>query len=228
MKKTTLIITLIFVLILSACGGASTSPEADTNQPNNPTDISLPLSTQLLIGTFKLDETNLPVNSEQASKLIPLWQVLQSLSNSDSVAQEEVDALVEQIQETMTQEQMQAIEEMGLTPEDMFTIMQDQGIEGFGGGGFPQGGVNGEGEGFSPPEGFTPPDGGPAGGGPGGGFGGGGGPGGGGLGGQELSPEQIATAQAARAENGGGFRFNNTPAPLIEALIDFLQEKAGT
>ena len=226
MKKTTLIITLIFVLILAACGGASASPEADSNQPNNPSDNSLPLSTQLLLGTFKLDGTDLTVDSEQASELIPLWLVLQSLSNSDSVAQEEVDALVEQIQETMTPEQMQAIEEMGLTPEDMFTIMQDQGIEGFAGRGFAQSGGDGDGEGLSPPEGFTPPDGGPAGGGPGGGFGGGGGPGGG-LGGQNLSPEQIATAQAAREQNGGGFRFNNTPAPLIEALIEFLQAKAG-
>ena len=47
---------------------------------------------------------------------------------------------------------------------------------------------------------------------------------------QGLSPDQIATAQANRAENGGGggFRFNGAPAPLIEALVKFLQEKAGS
>ena len=220
MKKITLSIFTILILTLTACSGASTTPQADPNQLSASSESGLPISTQLVIGIFKLEGTDLAVTSEQANELIPLWQVLQSLSSSDTAAQEEIDALVDQIQETMTAEQIQAIKGMNLTPQDMFTIMQEQGLGGGGSmmtQGTPAAGSNGE---FP-----APPAGGFGGGGP---PPGGGGPGGGG--GQGLSPDQIATAQANRAENGGGggFRFNGAPAPLIEALVKFLQEKAGS
>lgn len=230
MKKAILATILtILILILTACGGASNTPQADSNTATDSTANALPVSTQLLIGTFKLEDTDLAVTPEQAKELIPLWQVLQNLSSSDTAAQEEIDALVEQIQETMTPEQMQAIQAMNLTREDMFAILQEQGFGGQGGGNFVQGesGSGGGGTMPVPPAGadgrdFVPG----SGNGPGGGQGGG--PGFGGGQGQSLSPEQIATAQARRAENGGGFRLNNTPAPLIAALIQFLQEKAGS
>ena len=215
MKKITLTIFTILVLTLTACGGASNNPQAGPADPASSSENTLPLSTQLLIGSFKLEDTDLAVTAEQANELIPLWQVLQSISSSDTAAQEEMDALVEQIQETMTAEQVQAMEAMNLTSQDMFTIMQEQGL----GGGGPQAGSNGD----------LPAA--PAGGGDFGGGGpppGGGGPGGGG--GQGLSPDQIATAQANRAENGGGggFRFNGAPAPLINALVEFLQKKVDS
>ena len=227
MKKTILTILTILILTLTACGGASNNPQAGPADPASSSENTLPLSTQLLIGTFKLEDTDLAVTAEQANELIPLWQVLQSISSSDTAAQEEMDALVEQIQETMTAEQVQAIEAMNLTSQDMFTIMQEQGL---GGGGpmmtqgTPQAGPNGD----LP---AAPAGGGDFGGGgppPGGGGPGGGGPGGGG--GQGLSPDQIATAQVNRAENGGGggFRFNGAPAPLINALVEFLQKKVDS
>jgi hypothetical protein len=154
----------------------------------------LPLSTKLALGTLKLEGTELAVASEQAADLLPLWQVLNTLSASDSAAPDEIAAVTQQIQETMTSEQLTAIDKMGLTSEDSFAIMQELGLVDapqVNASGTPQaGGGFGGGQGFG--EGF-----------PGGDPGGGGGPGGG-LGGQEVSPEQMATAQARRAENGGG------------------------
>jgi hypothetical protein len=176
---------------------------------------------QILIGTFKLDGTDQAVTSQQAAELLPLWQVYKDLSSSDTAAQEEIDGLVQQIQDTMTPDQMRAITDMNLTRQDMFTVMQDQGIvQGRG-----QGDQNGNGGNFTPPEGFVPPDGGPP-----GGFGGGepgGFPGGGGnrQGGQNFTPEQIATAQAARGQGGG---FNRLPPGLIDALIQYLEKQAGS
>jgi hypothetical protein len=41
---------------------------------------------------------------------------------------------------------------------------------------------------------------------------------------QNLSADQIATAQAAREASGG----NMIPAPLLNALIEFLKQKAGS
>jgi hypothetical protein len=179
----------------------------------------------LAIGTLKLEATEYAVASDQATELLPLWQVLNSLSSSDTAAPEELTAITEQIQETMTAEQLQAIEEMGLTQEDMFATMQDLGlvnapqanVEGT-----PQPGAGfGGGQGQGPDGGFVP-GGAPPGGGPGGGEG----PGGG-FGGQGLTQEQIATAQARRAEGGGGFG-NRMLTPLVEAVIKLLESKADS
>jgi hypothetical protein len=215
MKKITITILTILVLTLTACGGASDSPQADSDLLTDSYENALPIPTQLLIGTFQLETTDLAVTPEQAAELIPLWQVLQSLNESDSAAQEETDALIKQIQETMNPEQIQSIKEMQLTPEDMFAVLQENGIVGEDEPTF----LSGEGEIPFPPQGgggdiiFIGPGGGPP---------GGGGPGGGqSLG---LSPEQIATAQASGVER----RVNVVPPMLISALIEFLQEKAGS
>ena len=210
MKKI-IFLTLILTLLLTACGGSTeTASSTNTDTQFDPNSRELQLSTQLAIGTLKLKETDYAVASDQAAELLPLWQVLNSLSTSDSAAPEEVTAITEQIQETMTPEQLQAIEAMELTGEDIFTTMQELGLT--------NAQVNAEG---------TPQAGGFGGrqGAGGGGFPGGGPPGGG-PGGQEISPEQIATAQARRAENGGGAFGNRMMTPLVQAVIDLLESKA--
>jgi hypothetical protein len=208
MKKTFITILILFMLTLTACGASSTS-QANSNDRNN--SAPLPLAMQLVVGTFKLEGTDKAVTAEEAAKLIPLWQVYKDLSVSTSAAQEEIDGLASQIQETMTPEQVQAITDMKLTRREIFQTMQDLGIAsanrpttsgtpraGGGGGGFPGGGPGG------PPVG------------------------GGGQGfnnGQNLSPAQIATLQARRSQNGGSGQFNRIPPALYDALIKLLQSK---
>ena len=219
MNKITISVLIIFMLTLAACGAASNgTQQAAPGQA----DGSLPIQEQVLIGTFKLEGTPQAITAEQAAQLIPLWQVYKDLSTSDTAAQEEIDGLIQQIQDTMTPEQMQAIKDMNITRQDLFTVMQDQGItQGRGqGNGNSSSGQNGNGGSFA----SGPPDGGPP-----GGFAGGE-PGrfqGGGQGGGSFTPEQIATAQAAR-EQGGGSGFNRIPAGLIDGLIQFLQKKADS
>jgi predicted small secreted protein len=227
MMKKIKFVLLLLALTLAACGSntaptTTAGPGADFQADGNVRE--LPLSTKLAIGTLKLEGTEYAVASDQAADLLPLWQVLNSLSSSDTAAPEELTAITEQIQETMTAEQLQAIEEMAITSEDMFATMQELGLvnapqvnasgtpqpgSGFGGG---QG--QGPGGGFVP--GGAPPGGGPPDGGP-----------GGGVGGQGLTQEQIATAQARRAEGGGGFG-NRMLTPLVEAVIELLESKAGS
>jgi len=227
MKKLTVTIFIILILALTACSSnSSNTQQANPNQNSTATTAELPLASKLVIGSFKLEGTDNAISAKQAADLIPLWQVYQQLSTSDTAAQEEITALIDQIQETMTTGQLAAIDAMNLTPQDIFTTMQEQGIQ-FGD--IRQQGQNGStqqnGNNFGPPGGgggefFVRPEGGPP----------GGGPGGGGFnGGQNLSPEQIATAQSRRAENGGGgFRNIGTPAPLIDALVKLLQQKTGS
>jgi len=218
MKKTIFLI-IILTLLLAACGGtAETAPSTGSSDTAPNTDINkesfdiesreLPISSALAIGTLKLEETDQAVAPDQAADLLPLWQVLNSLTTSDTAAPEEIEAILEQIQETMTDEQMAAIEAMELTGEDMFATIQELGIEFGSGEGRPEGAGTGQGPGGG---GF--PGGGPPGSGPGGSFGG-----------EELSPDQIATAQARRAEGGSGFGSRMLTA-LIPAVIDLLESK---
>ena len=220
MKKITLTILTIFILTLTACGGNASDPANPASVPQNGSSAdTLPADTQLIIRPLKLEDTTQAVPAEQAAELLPLWQTLQVLSDSDTAADQEKEALIAQIQETMTDEQMQAITAMNLTREDMFAIMQEQGMA-TGAGSQNNGSQSGSsssnsGGGFGPGSGSmpVPPDGGFPDGGP--GFGGGG---------QTMSEDQIATAQASRQAASG----NTIPAALVNTLIEFLQEKAGS
>lgn len=184
---------------------------------------ALSIMTQLALGTIQLDETDLAVDETLAAEILPLWQAAQSLSNSETAASVEVDAVLNQIQDTMTSAQVKAIAAMALTADSMTELLESGAITL--GRGFGQGqGDGGEG-GFTPPAGFVPGQGG----GPGGGGGGLGGPGGGGFGGPDgggnLSEADIATRQAELAA-GGGFDAIQDQA-LVGAVVRLLQTKTG-
>jgi hypothetical protein len=176
----------------------------------------LPLAESLLIGTLKLQGTGNAVNATQAAALVPLWQAYAQLTSSNTAAQAEINAVVTQIQQTLTPAQVQAITTMKLTRRDMFTEMGSLGLTN-------GGGANGT-PGFS----FTPR---PGGGGSGGGgfFGGGGGgfAGGGGGGvpgaGGTTRPTPNPTQIALRAQYA-----NRIPTALMNALVSYLQKTAGS
>jgi hypothetical protein len=161
---------------------------------------ALSVQGQLALGTLKLEDTDLAFDETLAAELLPLWRAVQSLANSDTAADVEVEAVINQIQDTMAAEQVTAIIAMELTEESLTSMIENQELSfGFGGRGF--GGFGGD------------ESGGPGGGRQGGGFFGGGpgsGPGGGGPGGGlpggfgNFSEDDIATRQARFAEGGFG------------------------
>jgi len=224
MRKILLSALPIFILTLTACGSSvskgtqsASSTVSDSNsesslsgssiKPNSFTlsvsyKNALPITTQLIIGIYKLDSTDQAITPEQAADLLPLWQVYQSLSQSDNVAQVEIDALVKQIQETMTSEQIKVIKDMKLTSVEMSAILQEKGI------------ASGTGKGSSS---SSTTSSGPSGGGP---------PGGGDPGGQAFGPEQMAPAQASQTP-GSGSGSNLVPSSLIDGFVQFLQQKAA-
>ena len=248
MKKIVLSLLLFTTLLVSACSSAAAAtqpaaaveniptkqpaapPPAATQAPVQSQSITLntdyentvPVATQLLLGTFKLEGTANAVTKEQAAVLIPLWTNFKSLSESmrptqggpgqhgqsnatpqlvDSGLQTQLDEIIKQIQAALTTEQVQAIADMKITQETSRTIMEEQGIT-MGG---PQQGGQGGGQ---PPAGGgdmsqgTPPDGGgqpPAGGG-----------------------GQMGTPPDGVQQGGmGGF----LPTELIEALLELLSQK---
>ena len=224
MKKLIPVLLTLFILTLTACGSPSSANSANPGSiaQNGTAAGALPATTQIAIGTLKLDGTDNAITADQAAKLLPLWETMQVLESSDTAAKQEIEALNTQIQQTMTDTQMQAITAMNLTRQDMFSVLQAQGA------GIDNGQQNSnsqQGGNASNNRGVTSGGFGPGGGGPpdGGGFPGGQAFGAGGQG-QNRSAEQIATAQAARQAGSG----NGIPSPLINALIEFLKQKASS
>jgi len=107
---------LIAVLLLDTCGTAASTSTVSTS--NN-----LSTAAELALGTLKLEGTNTAVTSTQATQLLTLWEGYQSLSESDTSSKVELEALVKQIQGTMTTDQVKAIEAMNLTDQSMSEIM---------------------------------------------------------------------------------------------------------
>jgi hypothetical protein len=224
MKRTSILISLslgTLMIFLTGCG--SKTPAAETNATgrlNANYENALPVENQLILGTLLLEDTDHALTTEQAAVLLPMWQMMKELESSDTAATQEKGGLIEQIQETMTSEQIRAIADMKLTQKELFAYMQKAGLmqrpqqsgtqaaSGSTSGNFPGNG------GGAPPAGFE-----------GGGRSisseGGGGPSGGT--GSNLTSEQIATMQARRASGGSG---GNTSA-LLDALLQLLETKQG-
>jgi len=204
MKKFLFSISIILTLGLAAC--SSTSIET----PESATNSELSVETQLALGTLKLAGTEQDLSTGQAEELILYWQVYQELSQSDTSAQAEVDGLIAQIQETMTDEQIQTIAAMDLTQQDVFTAMQGMAVVPSdasestvsvpSSSSMPAGGP--------PAYGGAPPDGGavPA----------------------DMGGAAPASGvdQAQASEKGSGFSVTTgVPAALVQALIQSLQQK---
>lgn len=224
-----LVVGLLLMSLLAACGGGDGATAVITNpdpvssgsSPRLTEDYAdaLPVQSQLAVGTLQLEETDMAVDEALAVAILPLWQALQSLSDSDTTAEAEITAVVNQIQSTMQPEQISAIAAMQLTQASMTTLIEAGTLVlGRGGGGADAADTTG---GFVPSAGL-PPGGGGLGGGQGGGIpGSGGGPGGGQT---DMSEDDIATRQAARESGGfGGFQDR----ALTGAVVRLLQEKAG-
>ena len=213
------------LVFLTACG-AGAQPTGSPGVLSDNYDGALPVQAQLIVGTLQLEESEAAVTAEQAAQLIPLWKAVRSLSSSDTAAEAEVAGLLEQIQETMTADQLEAIAAMQLTQEDLSGVMQELGIGPGGAEGGDQvftfgGQASGEGQaaGGGPPEGFVVEGGPPE------GFQGGGPGNGGQVFTQDLDPDQIATLQAERGGQapGGG----RAGLFLIEPLLELLEARAG-
>jgi hypothetical protein len=172
----------------------------------------------LILGTLLLENTDQAVDTKQAADLLPLFQKLKSLNSGTTPSAQEKEALLDQIQGTMTPDQIHTIAAMKLTQGDVYSYMQKASLFQF-----PQqtetpNAPNSDGNsagGFeaSPTPGVkasaTPDDDRQT---PGAGF----------AQDQNLSPGQIATLQALHPYRGG---FQGTPPVLLDTLIQLLEEK---
>ncbi|MDH5606738.1 MAG: hypothetical protein OEY93_07610 [Anaerolineae bacterium] len=198
------LLLILLMLALAACGGA-----AESSLPADSFQSGAQLN-RLGFGILMLEGTDLAVTPEQAESLLPLWKLTKTLAESDTTVQAEITATLELIEKALTEAQLADIGAAEFDQEKIAEIMADLGIEftARGGkspsefnkdgaaGGFPGGGLPGEGAGKA------------------------GGKGGIGGAGEELSPEQQATREAFLESRGGGFGFNTGLIDAVIALLD--------
>ena len=104
----------VMVLFLAACSSGATEsdePVSEGSQTIEGTSETtqnsqararlgngeIPVLMQLMLGTLRLEGTDLAVDSAQAAELVPLWKVLRSLTTSDTAAEAEIEAVINQI-----------------------------------------------------------------------------------------------------------------------------------
>ncbi len=125
---------LAVVLLLAGCGGGSEAqaPAAEAASAVSALDVSyegaLAQRNQLALGSLRLEETDQPLTEAQAEDLVLLWQTLRGTMGSGSAAEAEVDALLAQIEEAMSDGQLAAIAAMRLTQDDLQAWAQSQGL----------------------------------------------------------------------------------------------------
>jgi hypothetical protein len=221
-RKSLILLSLLWLSLLSACSTASTPEAGQVSSTGSQTagqTGEIQLSTRLLLGTFQLEDTGLAVDAAQASQLLPLWKAVKSLSNSDSTSSVEMEALYQQIQETMTADQLKAIEGFSIDADSMRSLMSDLGLE-MGAGR----NVNAAGDSSAQAARQMGAEfGGP--GGPGGGMPMGGVPGEmGGAGLRNQSDNTVNSSTTARQTTGANFM----ETMLLDPLIKLLQERANS
>jgi hypothetical protein len=206
MKKWMLVpIMVSLVLALSACGGTqATSAVATASNALSPEG-------QLLVGTFKLENTSLAITSGQAGTLLPLWETLQSLASSNTAASQEVDAVVSQIESSMSAEQVYRIRAMKLTQQDLAAAAIDTGTASTSSSSASTVKTSAAQLQAGAPAGGNPPS------------NGGGMPGATDV--QSASQSQAGTSQAVSTPSTG--TADQVSAAMIKALVALLQKKIG-
>jgi hypothetical protein len=172
----------------------------------------------LAAGLLLLEDGSLAVTAEQAGQLLPLWKAVNNLGSSGTAAPEEMQALYEQVQETLTREQVQALESMEIGQEDLQALMDKLGI-------LPGNAA------YRPDNGGTQaaagaPEGMPQGGGPGDGMGPMDGSGGGAAlaGGAPIPDAGQGTSVPGAGLNGNLLGMNRL---FMESLLEMLETRAG-
>lgn len=136
MRKITLlsIITLVSGLALAGCSviGSIQLPwsQPGSGQGQNPAldFASQPVENKLAAGLLKLEGSDLAVTADQAKQMLPLWRAVRGLGRGTAATNDEMTGLYQQIQELLSPAQVQAIQALSLTQEELQAMMEQYGV----------------------------------------------------------------------------------------------------
>jgi hypothetical protein len=141
MKKS-LIFTSILLLVgvLVACTGTQSlrnsnrsSGQGNANSQGvsangNPGSTELSLESIVGVGILKLEGNDQAIDAAKAAELLPLFKALKTLSTNNNTAVAEISALNSQIKNTLTADQLTAIQNLKITSSDIRTLMETNGL----------------------------------------------------------------------------------------------------
>jgi len=151
---------VLIAVVLVGCAGKDAAPAPAVTGGDSYISVvletgyedALTVRNQLAMGVLSLDGTENEVAPEQAKALLPMWQALRGTMRSGAAATAEVEALLAQIEETLTPAQLDAIGAMRLTQDDLRVWAESQGIALGTGEGVGSGMGGGSGQGLSSEE----------------------------------------------------------------------------
>ena len=120
-----LVLTLILSFALSACSGAPIA--ALSILPQSAVTGQQSTTKNLAIGILKMEGTSQAVTATQASTLLPLWKAVNAMGNDKSASKLEVAALYDQIQESLTADQVAMIKQVTYTQPELANMIQKYG-----------------------------------------------------------------------------------------------------
>lgn len=133
MFKKAVFTSIIFVVVmaLSACSSTAIPTLNASSITSGISQVAGTTTVQnkLGVGILQLEGTELAVSTDQASELLPLWKAVKSLDTDDNTSDAEIVALYQQIEETLTTEQVQAIEKQSLSQSDLDALMEEYSVE---------------------------------------------------------------------------------------------------
>ncbi len=119
-RKRAYLVTALVIIGISVMAAHAVSA---ANASSSSTSTMTP-ALKLAYGTLNLEGTDQAVDSVAAAQLLPLWQLLDELNSSGSAAPEEITAVVEEIQLTMSPAQIKAINTMSISQSDLASASQ--------------------------------------------------------------------------------------------------------
>jgi hypothetical protein len=121
-KKIFSAVVLILVIVLSSACSSLPTAVAATSTTAEATQTAL--TNNLGIGLIKLEGSALQVTAEQADDLLLLWKGVKLLTTDKTASSLELTALFEQIQGSLTTEQIEAIRQVTWTQDEVNQAIQ--------------------------------------------------------------------------------------------------------
>ena len=129
--RLSIVLVLVFALVLSGCQSANNVEEPDPSPQGTAVTAVQPGTDvrTLAMGTLALDGTENSVGAAQAAELLPLWKAYRALINSDATAPAELVAVLEQIADTLTAAQREALQAAVQDVEAQAALAAEFGLE---------------------------------------------------------------------------------------------------
>ncbi len=105
------------------------APTAIPAGPSNGGTPEVSLENRLAMGTLKLEGTSLAVTADQAKQVLPLWSTIKDMIANPAITAPDLLAEYQRVEQDMTSDQLQAIQNLALNQTDIQALMQKYNIQ---------------------------------------------------------------------------------------------------